>query len=251
MSSFWPRSIRLQEVWLNTLGSLIAGFIWSILMLIIIFSSAKYFDIKSTLEIGAPAQGQKNNLFPFVLSVITFIATTTSFLLGTKLLQLTDPEKYKKSSLLYSHLSIFWVFLYICFTPLYLIVGATNYENLMIIMIAHMMILAFGTSLLQEILSNYRYLLLGVYASFIGVFIAGILVSIFFNFFESWYAKLLSMLLILPIIYTSITFCKGICELLYAKYYTFSNLDPLGDIHMQLKREAEEELRELEQKNTL
>ena len=46
-------------------------------------------------------------------------------------------------------------------------------------------------------------------------------------------------------------FFKWLSELLYAKYYNFTNLDPLWDIHMRLKREAEEELKELEEKNIL
>ncbi len=39
--------------------------------------------------------------------------------------------------------------------------------------------------------------------------------------------------------------------MLYAKYYTLTNLDPLWDIHIQLEKQAAEELKELEEKNTL
>ncbi|MCH8518945.1 hypothetical protein LAT59_04250 [Candidatus Gracilibacteria bacterium] len=250
MSSFGPRNIKFSEIAINTLGQLIAGFIGSIIILIIVFASAKVLDIGSTMTSTGPS-AERSTIFPIILSLITFIGTTASFLLGTKLFQLTDPEKYSRNSLIYSHLTFYGIFVYIFLTPVYLITGAVSYDMLMIITIIHALILALGTSIIQEILSNYRYLLLGVYASFVGTFFASAFVILFFTRFESGYAKLLSLLLILPLIYTSVAFFKGLSELLYAKYYNFTSLDPLGDIHIQLQKQAEEELRELEEKNTL
>ena len=250
MSSFWPRSVTLSEVAIITLGQLIAWFIWSIIILIIIFASAGFLDVwgQPTLKWGIP---ERSTIFPIVLSLITFIGTTISFLLGTKLLQLTDPEKYRPNSLIYGQLVFFGIFVYIFLTPVYLITGWVSYDMLMIVSIIHALVLSLWTSLIQEILSNYRYLLLWFYASFVGTFFATTFVILFFSLFEGGEARLMSLLLILPIIYTSVAFFKGISELLYARYYHFSNLDPLWDIHLRLEREAEEELKELEEKNIL
>lgn len=250
MSSFWPRSIRFSEIMMNTLGQLIAWFIGSIIILIVVFASASFLDVSSTMTSSWPSS-QRSALFPLVLSAITFVATTASFLLGTKLLQLTDPEKYRPNSLIYSHITFYGIFVYIFLTPVYIITWTISNDMLMIVTLVHALILALWTSLIQEILSNYRYLLLGVYASFVGTFFASAFVLLFFTSFGSGYAKLVSLLLILPLIYTSVAFFKGISELLYAKYYNFTNLDPLWDIHMQLQKQADEELKELEEKNTL
>jgi len=249
MSNFWPRNIKISEIAVNTLGQLMAGFIGSIVILIIVFASAKFLDLWRLANTWT-VQNQ-SALFPIILSLITFVGTTASFLLGTKLFQLTDPEKYRPNSIIYSQLVFYGIFVYIFLTPVYLITGALSYDMLMIIMIAHALILALWTSLIQEILSNYRYLLLWVYASFVGTFFATTFVILFFTQFQGGMAKLVSLLLILPLIYTSVAFFKGLSELLYGRYYNFTNLDPLWDIHMRLEREAEEELKELEQKNTL
>ena len=250
MSSFWPRSIKFSEVAIITLGQLIAWFIWSIIILIIVFASASFLDIWSQVTVRWDSP-ERSTIFPIVLSFVTFIWTTASFLLWTKLLQLTDPEKYRPNSIIYSQLVFYGIFVYIFLTPVYLITGAMSNDMLMIITIIHALILALGTSLIQEILSNYRYLLLWFYASFVGTFFASAFVVLFFSLFESGFARLVSLLLILPLIYTSVAFFKGVSELLYYHYYNFSNLDPLWDIHMRLEREAAEELKELEEKNIL
>ena len=249
MSSFWPRNIRFSEIGLNTLGQLIAGFIGSIIILIIVFAFAWFLEFWTIVE--GSSNNQQNNLFPIVLSLITFVATTASFLLGTKLFQLTDPEKYRPNSIIYSQLVFYGIFVYIFLTPVYLITWWVSYDMLMIVSIIHALVLSLWTSLIQEILSNYRYLLVGVYASFVGTFFATTFVMLFFSLFEGGEARLISLLLILPIIYTSVAFFKGFSELLYARYYNLTSLDPLWDIHLQLEKEAQEELKELEQKNIL
>ena len=249
MSSFWPRNIRFSEIGLNTLGQLIAGFIGSIIILIIVFMTARFLEFWAIIE--GSQRTSENSLFPIILSLITFVGTTASFLLGTKLFQLTDPEKYRPNSIIYSQLVFYGIFVYIFLTPVYLITGWVSYDMLMIVSIIHALVLSLWTSLIQEILSNYRYLLLWVYASFVGTFFATTFVILFFSLFEGGQARLMSLLLILPIIYTSVAFFKGLSELLYARYYNFTSLDPLWDIHLQLEKEAQEELKELEQKNIL
>ena len=250
MSSFWPRNIKISEVAINTLGQLIAWFIGSIIILIIVFASARVLDIGSAISTTWNGP-ERSTIFPIVLSMITYVGTTASFLLGTKLFQLTDPEKYRPNNIIYSQLVFYGIFVYIFLTPVYLITGGVSGDMLMIVTIIHALVLALGTSIIQEILSNYRYLLLWVYASFVGTFFASAFVILFFTLFESGFARLISLLLILPLIYTSVAFFKWLSELLYARYYNFTNLDPLWDIHMRLEREAAEELKELEEKNIL
>lgn len=250
MSSFWPRSLKIQDIGLNTLGSLIAGFTGSIILIIIVFASAKVLSIPQSFE-TARLSNETSNIFPFILALITFFVTSCSFLLATKLLQLTDSEKFQPNRLLISHMLFFWLVVYICFTPIYLISAQKNYDNLILIFIVHSLFLAFGTSLLQEIFSNYRYILVGFYGSSLALFFTSTLTLLIFLSFDGWYARLVSLLIILPLIITSMTFFKGIFEYFYTKYYYFTNLDPLGDIQKQLEKQSEEELKELEQKNML
>jgi hypothetical protein len=59
------------------------------------------------------------------------------------------------------------------------------------------------------------------------------------------------MLIMLPLINTSLTFFKGLFELVYFHYNRMTNLDGLGDIFYQIEQEEKENLKEEEEKNNL
>ena len=139
-------------------------------------------------------------MFPFVLSFITFFSTMVTLFLSAKLLQLIDNERYRKSPLISAQLGFFGIITYICITPVYIYTGMIQYDNIMIVFIIHCLILSFGTSLLLEILNNYRYILVSFYGSFIAIFFTSLIGIFIFTAFESGYAKLLSLLFLLPLI---------------------------------------------------
>ena len=249
--SFWPRKIIIQDVALNSLWVCIAGFIWSILILIIVFATSSMLSVPETFNQARLDGWSSNPMFPFILSFITFIATMVSLLLSAALLHMTDWERYKKNIVIYGQLGFFGILTYICITPVYIYTWLLSYDNIMIVFIFHCIVLAFWSSLLLEILNNYRYILTGFYGSFIGLFFTSIIVISFFSSMESWYAKLLSLLIILPLINTSLIFFKWIFELAYYHYNKVTNLDGLGDIFYQIEQEEKEILREEEAKNNL
>lgn len=248
--SFGPKKIELADIGVSSLGWLIAGLIASIIILIIVFASSSIISIPGTFEQARLGLGT-NGIFPFILSFITFIATTAMILLTYKILQMIHGEKYKKSSIVYGQISFFGILTYIFFTPIYIFTGIGSYDNIMLVFITHAIILAFGTSIIIEILSNYRYILTGIYGSFVGVFVTGILAISIFSSFNSGYAKLLSLLVILPIINTCIILFKQLFEFVYYYYHQYTNLDQLGDIFYQIEVEEKELLREEEEKNSL
>jgi len=100
-------------------------------------------------------------------------------------------------------------------------------------------------------LNNYRYILTGLYGSFIGLFVSIILTILVFFYFSSGYAKLISLLFLLPLISTSTTFFKQVFELLYYKYNHFTNLDQLGDIFYQIEIEERQSFQEAVEKDTI
>lgn len=72
-----------------------------------------------------------------------------------------------------------------------------------------------------------------------------------FSSFSDGYAKLISLLVLLPVINTSIIFFKQLFEYIYYYYHSYTNLDQLGDIFYQIEEEEKERLREEEQKNAI
>ncbi len=249
--SFGPKEIHIKDIALNALGAMIAWFIWSILILIIVFATSSIVSIPGTFNQARLDGWSSNPMFPFILSFITFIATTVSLFLSAILLHMTDGERYKKNRVIYGQLAFFGVLTYLLITPIYIYTGLLNYDNIMIVFILHSIILTFWSSLLLEILNNYRYVLTGFYGSFIALFFTSIFVIMLFSSMESGYAKLLSLLIMLPLINFCLSFFKWIFELAYYHYYKITNLDGLWDIFYQIQQEEEEELREEEMKNTL
>lgn len=248
--SFWPKKITLSDIGINALWWMISGFIGSIIILIIVFATSSIISIPGQFE-QSQLSWATNGIFPFVLSFITFIATLITLILTSALLHMTSPERYKKNTATYAQLGFFGILTYLLITPVYIYTGLISYDNIMIIFMIHCSILAFWSSLILELLNNYRYILTGFYGSFIGLFFTTIFTIILFWAFDSWYAKLLSMLIMLPLINTSLIFFKGLFEFLYYHYNRITNLDGLGDIFYQIQQEEEELLREEEAKNNL
>lgn len=247
---FWPKRVSIQDIGLNALGAMIAGFIGSIFILIIVFGISSIISIPDTFD-QARLWESTNRMFPFVLSFITFIASMITLMISCLLLHMTDPEKYKGNSVSYWQLGFFWILIYLLVTPIYIVTGLVSYDNIMIVFIIHCMILSFGSSLLLEILNNYRYVLIGFYGSFVWLFCTSIIVVSIFSSITSGSAKLISLLILLPIITTSLIFFKGIFELLYYHYHRFTNQDQLWDIFYQIEQEEQNALREAASINNL
>ncbi len=240
----------LTDIWIHTLWALIAGFIWSIVIVLIVFITSSIINIPGTFE-QARLGWDTNALFPFILSFITFIASSLSHFLGIKILSLTNPEKYSTNIASYGQFAFFWILCYICMTPVYVYMWLQNYELIMMVFIIHVLTLSFGISLLLEICNSYQHVLVGIYGSFVGLFFAGVITIGIFSSFESWYAKLLSLLIMLPLIQSCLTLVKWCFEWWYYQYYLFTNTDGLWDILYRIEQEAKQQEKEEEMKNNL
>lgn len=248
--SFWPKDISFQDILINSLGSLIAGSVWSLFILILTFVMWNFIDITSAYG-NTTIVTKTTAFFPIILSIITLIWVTITVYTSYFLLSLTSPERYKRNTIIAWQLGFFIVFTYILITPVYLFAGLENYDYILYVYLFHVLISAFGTSILLEILNNYRYILTGIYWSFLWFFISIILAIIIFQIFDSGVAKLITLVVLLPIINFSLTFFKQLFELAYLHYYRFSNQDGLWDIFYQIELEEKEELKQEEQKASL
>jgi len=220
-------------------------------MLIIVFATSSFISIPAVFDTARLDGWSDNPMFPFILSFITFFTTMVSFFISAVVLHMTDPTRYKKSSVAYGQIGLFWIITYLCITPIYIYIGLINYDFIMVIFIIHCLVLALWTSLILEILNNYRYVLVWVYGSFIGLFITSIVATIIFTSIESGRAKLISLLIILPLVSMSMTLWKGLFELAYYHFHRVTNLDSIGDIFYMIEQEEKELLKEEEHKNSL
>lgn len=247
---FWLNKTNFQNIIINSLWSLIAWIAWSVIILIISFFISDVVSIPTTMQ-ESKIWLKTSSIFPLILSIITLIWTSISMYLSYFILHLTNQEKYKKNLVIFGQISFFAFITYLFITPVYIYTWIKSYDNIMIIYLFHVIIIAFWTHIILEILNNYRHILIWIYWSFIWLFLSIIITVIIFNSFWSWFAKLISLLILLPIVNFTITFFKQIFELVYYYYNKYTNLDPIWDIFYQIEAEENELLKLEEEKNNI
>ncbi len=250
--SFWPKKITFQDALVSSLWALIAWILWSLLIIVITFFSSWALQIQSKFDAVFQWIGWDTSaIFPLALSLITFIWTSLVIFLTYLILSMISAERYKRSLVIFWQISLFGLISYAFFTPIYIYLGIKSYENILYVFIAHTLIVSFGTSIILEIMNNYRNILIWIYGSFIWLFVASFLSIVIFSTTPEWTAKLFSLVVLLPLINFSVTFFKQLFELIYYRYNLATNTDPLWDIFYQIEMEEKEELRLEEEKNMI
>lgn len=225
-----PPRVDIIQVWLSALWSIISGFIWSIVIVLSIFlflQGAKSFTW----------------IYPYVyISTVTMAVLITSAI-NIFLNKIINPDKYTRWSIIFTQIFLLNIFLYIILVFAYVIVASKNIDYLVYIFSIHVIIAILWSALLTEILSSYRYVLLGIYWSFIGSLFAIILsVVVFLNSWES-NKNLYILIALLIIINLATTSIKWLFEYLYYIYYSKTWMDQLWDIYYQIELEEKEELK--------
>ncbi|EKD29464.1 MAG: hypothetical protein ACD_78C00396G0001, partial [uncultured bacterium (gcode 4)] len=124
--------------------------------------------------------------------------------------------------------------------PLYIYMNAVKPDFIIIIFTIHILTNILATSLIAEILSNYRYILLGVYGSFIGFFVASFISVVFFLSFSPSKTALYSLMGVIIVINFVITISRSLFEFVYSRIYIHTGNDQLGDIFSKMETEEKE-----------
>lgn len=249
--SFGPQKLELKDLWVMSLWALIAWIIWSIILIFLVFSISSFLNVGNTFSSARTWAWELNSIFPLVLSVITFLATSITVFVTYFFLNLTAPERYKKNIIILWQIAFFTFLTYIFVSPVYIYAGLIDYDYIMIVFLFHIIISVFWTSLILDILNNYRHVLISVYWSFVGLFLSIIITSLVFSSFDSSNAKLVSLIFLLPLINFSQVFFKWLFDFAYFHYNRLTNQDQIWDIFYQIEMEEKESLREEEEKNSI
>jgi len=241
---FWPRNVKITDILITSAWGFISWIIWSVFLLFITFLVSGIIDVPGNFKQENLWFGWNTPIFPFVLSFITFIVSIVVSIITYNFLHLIDKERYKKTIIHLGQVSLFSIITYIFLVPVYVYIWMIDYKNIMYIFIIHVLIQTFWEVILLEILNNYRYILLGFYGSFVWLFLTWIVAFFIFSLFSEWYARLLSLILLLPLINWLIFFFKWLFELVYYKYFILTSKDNLWDIFEQIIQEEQEQLRD-------
>lgn len=153
--------------------------------------------------------------------------------------KLIAPDKYRYGSLTFVQLAIFAVILYVLILPLYIYVGSIG-MNVIYIFVGHILISILGSAIITETLSNYRYVLLGIYGSLAGFLFTSLLIVLFFLNAKSINVALFGLIgaVIIGNILTNLI--RSLVEFAYYRIYLMTGTDLLGDIYYQIENEERE-----------
>lgn len=236
-NNYWPKKANIIDVIISSAWTMMSWFIGSIFLVIIVFFITNIMDLPTNTTIWDLNLKLNNPLLPFVLSLVTFIITVVTSFINYYFLNQTESHKYKKSSVHFYNILLFLIIIYVLFAPIYVYFWVSNYENIIFVFIAHIVIVTFWEILLLELLNNYRYILIWFYWSFVWLILTSLISYSIFQLFNSWYARLLSLLIIMPLVNWLIVFVKWLFEILYYKYFKWSWNDNLWDIFKQIENE--------------
>jgi hypothetical protein len=229
-----PAEVDLVSVGLGTLGGIIAGFFGGLLSFV-----ASYVFVGMTQVAGT-------GVYPYLLSLVAFFSIVLTVSTYFVFMRMLFPDKYRGAGLGFGQILLFCIFSYACVTPLYIAVGIMAPEQILTVFAIHVTLAVFGSSLVLEIVSNYRYVLLGVYGSFFGLFGSVVLTAAYF-FGAQESARAIYSLLALPVVIAGImTFVRLLFEAIYSFLYRQVGIDPLGDIFERIEQEELGEARRAE-----
>ena len=221
---FWPPKITMNDVWFSSLWVLVVWLLYSIVLLILVVVLWK----------------EVSSIFIFILSIATFLVILFSSWTILFMNRLLLPHKYKKTSQIYWSIWIYNVILYVFMLPIYVIsISRIETEYMIYVFVLHSLLWVFWSILMTEILSQYKYLLLSVYASFIGLFTSSIIIILIFSWLKFWTSALTSLIWVLPLSLLLTHFFKILTEYAYYNLYLTTWTDFIGGIFDEVRREEE------------
>lgn len=244
-----PKEVKFFDLGITSAWAVISGVVGSVVLLFVVILSWGLLDVASNFKQATNGLWENSSMFPLLLSFITFIVTLIVSGITYFFLTLTDPMRYKSTLIHYAQIAFFTLVIYIFLAPVYIYSGIQDYKNIMYVFLLHNLLLSFGIVILLELMNNYRYILLWFYGSFVWLLMTWLLTFLMFSYFWDGYAKLIALLIIMPLINGCVIFFKGVFEMLYFQYYMYFGMDQLGDIFRQIELEEAEIERKSVQQN--
>ncbi len=224
----------MVSVGLGTLAGIIAGFFGGLLSFV-----ASYVFVGMTKMAGT-------GVYPYLLSLVAFFSIVLSVSTYFVFMRMLFPDKYRGAGLGFGQILLFCIFSYACVTPLYLAVGVIAPDQILLVFAVHVTLSVFGASLVLEIVSNYRYVLLGVYGSFLGLFASVVITAVYF-FSAPESSRAIYSLLGLPVAIIGVmTLVRLLFEAVYSFLYRQIGIDPIGDIFARIEEEELGDVRRAE-----
>jgi hypothetical protein len=253
---YGPRKMSFFTLVLKTFAGLAGGIAGTgVLLLIFLLTSSILQPVLSPAETQAQ---EISPLFIFILMAMIFATSLVSSLVAPLLISYTERERYTRVATALSQIFIINIVIFAFVAPIYLTTSTTRLELTAYAAGLQVILSAISGSLIMELIHDYRYSLISVYTTVLGVLVATGISFFLYTGLGGTGATLL-LFVVLPIIWTMIGFFQGALAMFYYWLYQNYGVDFLATstsygadygVAEESEEEQEEEQREEEKEDT-
>ncbi len=235
------RPLTFSLFFLRLLSGIIGGSVGTLALFIV------YFIM---INVMPKAEGV-SSMSLFVIIVMTFVGTLTANTVTAAMVTFMDNEKYNRRKTIIMHIFLFNLVLFFLTIPLYLLGTLSKITNG--IAAIHFLISAFVSALIMEVIAGYKYSLLGIYSTALGVFVS---IGIALLMMAGAVPSITIMFVAMPGVWFILQLVGGITELIYDNFVKFYGVKALdiqtdigGDEELEPKEEEEDDEEEEDEKD--
>jgi hypothetical protein len=218
-----PLPVSPMILLLRALGGIGGGVVGTAVVILISILGAGI--LQSALGAGSE-DGTVHPLFVFVFIAMMFLGSLASNLLGPLFLGLSDRKKYVALTTSLYQIFIANIVILIVLVPVYMLISGLKVEMLSSVAALQVVVSAFVSALILEIIADHKYALLGVYSTAFSVLVSA---GIYFFFYSvSSDQPIILLFLALPVIWGAIGIFSGLMGLVYEKIYRLYGIDFLS-----------------------
>lgn len=215
---YGPRKMSFFTLVLKTFAGLAGGVAGTLILLMIFLLTS---SILQPVLSPAEAQAQEiSPLFIFVLMAMIFATSVVSSLVAPLLISYTERERYTRVATAMSQIFIINIVIFAFVAPIYLTTSTTRLELTAGAAALQIILSATAGALIMELIHDYRYALITVYTTIIGILVA-MAISFFLYTGLGTSGTTLLLFAVLPVIWTMIGFFQGAIAMFY--YWLYQN----------------------------
>lgn len=215
---YGPRKMSFFTLVLKTFAG-VAGGVSGTLVLLLIFLLTSSI-LQPVLSPAEEAAQEISPLFIFVLMAMIFATSIVSSLIGPLLISYTERERYTRVTTAMSQIFIMNIVIFAFVAPIYLTTSTTRLELTAYTAGLQIILSATAGALIMEIIHDYRYSLISVYTTILGILVATA-ISFFIYTGLGTSSTTLLLFAVLPIIWGAIGFFQGAIAMFY--YWLYQN----------------------------
>ena len=206
-----PPSMSFATFLLRLLAGAAGGIGGSLILLLIFVLASSVLTPITGYGDGAEITSV-SPIFTFILMMMIFLSSTIGNIVSTWLIALTERDKYTRVSSAIYQTFIISIIIFVLMAPVYYLTATINLSITAYVIALHIIISSQVSALILEIVSNYRYALVGLYGITFSILVSS---GIMFGLAGVGQNPQILLFAALPIVWGSIAFVQGIFTMIY------------------------------------